>query len=298
MKVFLYYEDNEHEELHKTLKITLPKSWKTGPVSKLLVQFVESYNTGKADDLFLLVEADMHLSVLDADDNLVHLPSDAITQDVIADRQNVFVRHGAATTVAAIQEEEAAAQQAIKDHKKNTVACTHFGCKNRFSPGGPYPDCCHHVAPPVFHETAKFWSCCPTRKAYDWNDFEALKGCETGICTEIKQDEGQKMFLGGTDLREELNGGAELKSIDDFNKAEAAGGTNAAPVLERLQKALGDLGVESELYTQVVSGIEAGLVTEHGELTEAQLLEAVASELGGKLKKAMKAIAVDQLRIK
>jgi hypothetical protein len=104
--------------------------------------------------------------------------------------------------------------------------------------------------------------------------------------------------LGGTDLRAELNGGAELKSIDDFNKAEAAGGTNAAPVLERLQKVLFDLGIENELYNQVVTGIETDLKKEHGELTDVQLLDAVAADLGGKLKAAMKKIAVDQLRIK
>ncbi len=26
-------------------------------------------------------------------------------------------------------------------------------------------DCVHHKAPPIFHETAKWWSCCPDRKA-------------------------------------------------------------------------------------------------------------------------------------
>ena len=29
MKVFLFYEDNENDALFKTLKITMPKSWKS-----------------------------------------------------------------------------------------------------------------------------------------------------------------------------------------------------------------------------------------------------------------------------
>lgn len=294
----MYYEDNLNADLHKTLKITLPKSWKTGPTSKLVSQFCEFYNASSQGADHKLDEADLHLSILQEDNSLVHLPSDAIIQDVIGDRQNVFIRHGPATTLAALREEEDAERLLEEEHKKNTVACTHFGCKNRFPPGGPYPDCVHHTAPPVFHETVKFWSCCPNQKAYDWNDFESIKGCATGKCSDVKKDQSQKLFLGGTDLRAELHGAAELKSIDDFNKAEAAGGTNAAPILERFQKVLFDLGIEHELYNQVVTGIETDIKKEHGELSDAQLLDAVAADLGGKLKAAMKKIAVDQLRIK
>ena len=35
MKVFIHYEDNENTDLNKSLKITLPKSWKNGPAGKI-----------------------------------------------------------------------------------------------------------------------------------------------------------------------------------------------------------------------------------------------------------------------
>lgn len=70
-RVFMYYEDKKESDLHKTLKITLPKSWKKGPTSRLLDQFVESYNSSdvlkeknelKADGLHLTVRKHDSLS--------------------------------------------------------------------------------------------------------------------------------------------------------------------------------------------------------------------------------------------
>ena len=302
MKVLLHYEDNESTDLHKSLKITLPKSWKTGPTSKLLGQFVESYNAnetlGSANPLSL---DNMHLAIRQHErsnndkSQLVPLASDAVTIECIPDRADVYIMHGASKTVDEYQQEERLAQQRQQEELQNTVACTRFGCKNRFPRGGPYPDCCYHTSPPVFHETAKFWSCCPNKKAYDWDDFQNIKGCQTGQCTEVKESDGPQ-FLGGTDLREQAGEAAQLKSIDDFNKAQAAGGADAAPVLERLGAVLGDLGVEKELYNQVTEGIKAKLSSQYA--SEAELLEAVKADLGEKLKSSMKAIAAEQLRLK
>lgn len=297
MKVFLHYEDNDSTDVHKTLKITLPKSWKTGPTSKLLGQFVESYNSnetlGAANPLTL---DNMRLAVKNKDHILTPLASDAVVLDAIPDRADVYILHGPSQTV----EEMARKERQDKEEKeallKNTVPCTHFGCKKRFPPDGPYPDCCYHKAPPVFHETAKFWSCCPQKKAYDWDDFQNIPGCQTGTCTPVKEADGGKQFLGGTDLREQAGEGAALKSIDDFNKAQAAGGADAAPVLERLCRVLEELGVEKELYEQVTEGIKKELANSFS--SEAELLEATKAELGAKLKSALKAIAADQLRIK
>jgi len=300
MKVVLHYEDNENTDLHKSLRITLPKSWKTGPTCKLLSQFVESYNAsetlGRANPL---TEQDLHLAIRDkasvTDDSkpLMSLASDAVIVDVIADRDDVYVMHGASQTLAEIQEAEAAERERKKVERETTSTCTHFGCKNRFPKGGPYPDCHYHAAPPVFHETAKFWSCCPNKKAYDWNDFENIPGCQHGVCSEVKDE--QKQFLGGSDLREKV-GEAQLKSIDDFNKSQAAGGSEAAPVLDQMRTVMAKMGVENELYDQVLDGLKQELSATAPN--EAELLEAVAVELGQKLKDAMKAIAAEHQRIK
>jgi hypothetical protein len=294
MKIFLYYEDNEKEELHKTLKITLPKSWKSGPSSKLLSQFIESYNASLGDQN-TLVEGDMHLETTTSEgDHLVMVPSDAIVDQILPDRANIFVKHGPSITLAEAQAQQDEKRQQQLHHKANTVQCTHFGCKKRFPKGGPYPECHYHAMPPVFHETAKYWACCPQKKAYDWNDFEAIPGCQTGVCSEVKED-GQKLFLGGTDLRAQSGEGSNLRSIDDFNRAQAAG-TDAAPILDRLERVMVDLGIDRELYLQVVDGMKKEL--QGAVTTEAELLEAVKGELGAKLKDAFKAIAVQQLKIK
>jgi len=293
MKVLLHYEDNENSELYKSLKITLPKSWKTGPTAKLLAQFVETYNANEAFSSNPLNEADVHLA-LRQEHTMIPLASDDVTVQAIPDRADVYICHGPSRTIQQAVDEKKAELKRKQEDLASTVACQHFGCKNRFPTGGPYPDCRYHAAPPVFHETAKFWSCCPTKKAYDWDDFQNIPGCLTAVCTEIK-DEGEKQFLGGSDLREQM-GTAKLKSIDDFNTAQAAGGADAAPILERLSAVLKEFDVEQEIFDQVVEGFKKDLSSKITD--EAELLELVKTEVGSKLKATFKAIAADQLRIK
>eukprot|EP00521_Asterionellopsis_glacialis_P014070 CAMPEP_0195293786 /NCGR_PEP_ID=MMETSP0707-20130614/13335_1 /TAXON_ID=33640 /ORGANISM="Asterionellopsis glacialis, Strain CCMP134" /LENGTH=308 /DNA_ID=CAMNT_0040354581 /DNA_START=17 /DNA_END=943 /DNA_ORIENTATION=- len=308
MKVYLHYEDNDDNTLHKQLKITLPKSWKNGPTSKILSTFVENYNSNEIlGSKNPLDENEMHLTLRegggeDSEDEdytqerFTTLASDAITIRVIHDRADLYVMHGKAQTLQDMQDAIQAEREKQREEAATTVQCTNFGCKNRFPRGGPYPQCRYHSAPPVFHETAKFWSCCPNKKAYDWDDFQKIPGCQTGVCSEEKQE--QKQFLGGTDLREQAGEGAKLKSIDDYNKAQAAGGTDAAPILDKLRSVLGQLGVEDELYDQVVAGMKKDLAGTSEIDDSPEILDAVAAELGTKLKAAMKAIAVEQLRIK
>mmetsp|Transcript_14733 Transcript_14733/g.16875 ORF Transcript_14733/g.16875 Transcript_14733/m.16875 type:complete len:306 (-) Transcript_14733:32-949(-) len=304
MRVFLFYEDNEDNKLHKTLKMKLPKSWKSGPISQLLKQFVESYNSSSLGESNALNEDDLHLAIImeqESKNNVGEsdkktLPSDAILQDVIPDRSNIFVCHGKSITLKEIQDEKDKIRQKALEYKASTVQCTRFGCKTRFPKGGPYPSCVHHIAPPVFHETAKFWSCCPNKKVYDWNDFENIQGCRTGICTDVKEVD-QKQFLGGTDLRAQ-NVTTQLKSIDDFNKVQQAGGAEAKPVLDRLERIMiDDLGIEKELYDQVVDSIRKKALQEDSSRVEAELLEEIKTTLGSKIKATMKAIAVENLRI-
>jgi hypothetical protein len=303
MKVLLHYEDDADVERWKSLKITLPKSWKNGPTSKLLSQFVETYNTNRPETERLL-ETDLHLEIKkpsgsdDKPSKLVKLPSDGITLDWIPDRADVYVCHGPAETMAEVQSAAAEAAKQAESEKSHTVQCTRFGCRNRFPPAGPFPSCTYHKAPPVFHETVKFWSCCPTKKAYDWDDFQKIPGCcEAEHCTIVKEETGAKQFLGGTDLRAAANGGDNpLKSIDDFNKAQEAGGAAAAPILDRLQMVLKEVGVEKELYDQVVEGLRKKLAPQCHD--EAALLGAIKDKMGGIIKASLKAEAVEQLRIK
>ena len=307
MKVFLRYEDNEDESTHKTLKITLPKSWKSGPTSRLLEQFVESYNAGKEGQLNTLEVSTLHLSTrraatdgdADSANELKDLPSDGIVIETISDREDVYICHGPSRTSAEINAEKQAEIDAAKEAVKHLSKCVHFGCNLRFPKGGPYPACKFHSGPPVFHETAKFWSCCPNKKAYDWEEFQSLPTCQKGTCTDVK-DEGdnQKQFLGGCDIREKMSG-PKLKSIDDFNSSAAAGGSGAAPVLDRLRSVLEELGVENELFDQVLGGVKKDVMAKNGveDTEDAVVIDGSAKIIGGKLKTAMKNIAVEQLRI-
>lgn len=307
MKVFLRYEDNEDDSTHKTLKITLPKSWKSGPTSRLLEQFVESYNGGKEGKLNTLETDSVHLSTRhtrsdsgdDETTEIKQLPSDGIVSEIIADREDVYICHGPPRTLKEISAERQARIDQEKEANKHLSKCVRFGCNKRFPKGGPYPECSHHTGPPVFHETAKFWSCCPSKKAYDWEEFQRLPACQTGTCTDVKEDEliFQKQFLGGCDLREKMSG-PKLRSIDDFNTSAAAGGSDGAPVLERLRNVLAELGVENELFDQVLGGIKKDAIKKTGSgEDDADVLDEVVKVLGGKLKNSMKAIAVEQLRI-
>ena len=97
----------------------------------------------------------------------------------------------------------------------------------------------------------------------------------TGRCSEVKDD--GKLFLGGSDLREQAKV-EKLKSIDDFNKAQSAGGAEAAPVLERLRNVMFEMGIDKELFDQVVDGMKkdcSGLAS-----NESELLSMVSEELG------------------
>ena len=329
MKVLLHYEDNENKELWKSLKITLPKSWKTGPTSQLLQQFVETYNNNEAlgggpnplniDTLHLAIPKPSTTSTIpngapvgagsETSTNttsMVPIASDAVVVDSIAERADVYIMHGPSQTVQELKEiqeqieNERKQQQQIELEKaKNMVSCTRFGCQRRFTKGGPYPStpCRYHKLPPVFHETAKFWSCCPNKKVYDFDDFQNIPACcEAPTCTEVKESQDQPLFLGGTDLREKNAEAIKLKSIDDFNKSQAAGGSDAAPVLDRLQAVLSELDIDKELYDQVLDIYRTKFQSQ--TTNDVELLAAIKLEIGTAIKSALKAVVVDHMRIK
>ena len=360
----MYYDDHPKAEYHKTLKITLPKSWKSGPTSRLLGQFVESYNTSKPHNT--LDPAKFHLCLSRADNESSSspsssslkspnnpIPSDAIVLDVIPDRSDLYVREGPSPTLAKIAEEKELAERKeaevrqlfnnfigyfsflvffyliqtcsyfiLSSHFGNclffllciclilplftfvkrlrdTFVCVHKGCNNRIkrSDCPPYPPCSYHDGPPVFHETAKFWSCCPDKKAYEWEEFQAIPGCVKGFCAEKEETkdgvEGTKAgeFLGGCDLRERAMGGGEgpkLKKIEDFNSANDE---SASTKLSKLKSSLVESGIEIELIDQVIEGIISGRSS--GDNEEENTL----NELTNLLKDALKSRVTKMQRI-
>ena len=111
----------------------------------------------------------------------------------------------------------------------------------------------------------------------DWDDFQKIPGCQEGNCTDIKED--GKLFLGGTDLRDQASEGVKLKSIDDFNRAQSATGAEAAaPVLDRLRDVMIELGIDKELFDQVVDGMKREYAASAS--SEDEILTAVSDDLG------------------
>jgi hypothetical protein len=142
-------------------KITLPDSWMAGPVERLLTFFVQTYNK-KFPDKPLSVD-EMKLVIGD-----VELPVGGIASQFVQEHNDILVLHRPRPV-------EVAAGP------PGSLVCGNFGCGKRFMPAENSDTACHHHAKgPVFHDTAKYWGCCPSHKALDWEQFEAIPRCVIG----------------------------------------------------------------------------------------------------------------------
>lgn len=112
------------------------------------------------------------------------------------------------------------AEKPKEDPNDPLLRCRRFGCQKKYRESENHDTFCrYHVKPPVFHETAKYWSCCPDKKAYDWETFMAIPGCSVGRCS--TEDPG-KSVLGGSDVR------AAAQKPDDYAPKRIDGGGAAA----------------------------------------------------------------------
>lgn len=204
-------------ELHMILRLTLPQKYVNGPTKDVVRLFVDHYNKKHTENQ--LDAESLHLKIVGGD----HLEHDAIVRETMSHGDECYLlgpnstsrlpakRSAPSTTVndmaavpsvpSAVVERDAEGKKVMRD-EKGRVRCKRFGCKQFFDPDGEPQKCVHHKAPPIFHEVAKWWSCCPDRKAYEWDDFMRIPGCETSFCS--ANPEGQKDMkraLGGSDLR-------------------------------------------------------------------------------------------------
>ena len=60
--------------------------------------------------------------------------------------------------------------------------CANKGCtaKNFIEEENGPEACKYHVGEPVFHDLKKYWSCCPNKVSWDWDDFMLLPTCAVG----------------------------------------------------------------------------------------------------------------------
>lgn len=277
MKVFINYVHDEDEDKSMTVKIKLPKKWLKGPTDKIKETFVESYNKKHGDGS--LDMAHVHLEYKNKS-----LPSDEVIEKCIDDRAQLYVVAGESTTVAVVSAAAAADKAAAAKAKVGLLRCKNFGCNATYRQEENHEQACRfHASPPIFHETAKWWSCCPHKKAWDWESFQAIPGCQRGFHSDTK---AEKQFLGGSDLREEAEK-PKLKSIDDFNKKAQSGSgvldsaSNVAhrDPMEELRGGLVAVGVDGKLFDKTVlavtkqAGGDAGAVTQHLKTVFSDALE-------------------------
>jgi hypothetical protein len=259
MKVKIHYQIGEDDSLHTSLKLTLPKKWEKGPTDKIKAFFLGEYN--KKHDSNQLDGGDVQLQ----NSAGVALASDAVVSDVISDRDDLFVVGGASPTLeslAAIAAEEKAAEDKRKAEVAAMPKCTRPGCNKRFQEHENGDEACsYHAKPACFHETRKFWACCPDKVCYDWDTFLAVPGCCKGPHTTVPQTGASVM--GGSDLRAEAHGPpapAKMSSIADYNDAAAAGSASTAEgggaggsEVEGLAASLVGAGVEADIVTRAVA---------------------------------------------
>jgi CHORD len=63
-----------------------------------------------------------------------------------------------------------------------TARCQRKGCQLSFTVKDNKTDACkYHKGQPVFHDAQKYWSCCPNKKCFDFEEFLAVPGCGIGF---------------------------------------------------------------------------------------------------------------------
>ncbi|CAJ1008226.1 putative CHORD [Leishmania naiffi] len=141
------------------LKIDIPVSWQDGPCERLLNFFLKTLREKRQVD----VTEDSVTMIC----NGVNLKLQDCIVSFISEYNDIYILHRAPR-----KEDEA---------HEGEVRCTNFGCNQYYKEEENMDDSCHHhLKGPVFHDLEKFWGCCESRKAFDWESFEKIPKCCVG----------------------------------------------------------------------------------------------------------------------
>lgn len=226
IRVYIHYETDSAP--HKTSKLTVPKKWVSEKnVSDVIGLFTDAYN--KANPDHALDTNNVHL----VNNSSEKLYSDDIIGGVMTDHYDYYVNLGAHNKPTSVFRQD-------QPESDTRLRCRNYGCNQRYLEEENTDTACkHHVAPPIFHDRIKGWSCCKEKKAYDWEEFQGIEGCTLGRHSTI---DPQMLFarsptVDAANAAEEKNPGPVLKSIAAFNEenpdaasaASSAAKTMAAP---------------------------------------------------------------------
>lgn len=183
MKIFVHYEPIEAgiklgaKEVH-TMKAGLPKSWYTGPVSKVKSLFVDAYKSKHGIEL-----RTSDWRIVTAEGKV--LEDDVVVETVLAAGMDVRFKPVSSLSGYSSQIEEksgsSVASSASEAQDPSLLACKRYGCLKKYKEQDNSDEACrHHTAPPCFNDVRKWWACCTERVAYDWDEFMKIEGCASG----------------------------------------------------------------------------------------------------------------------
>jgi len=169
MKIYLIYDEGP-SELHHKLAITLPSKWLEQSADKVKELFVERYNKkfpeSPLDDeeLVLAVKDDSPFT----NRSLKHLTSSDTPGNSFA----------AGMEVRLVPPPKVIAPGRTASGK---LQCKNFGCQCEYDENDNKEGSCrHHVEPPMFHDTRKWWTCCPDVKVFEFDELMCIPGCVLG----------------------------------------------------------------------------------------------------------------------
>lgn len=215
IKVYLHYK--EHPE--KTSKLSIPGSWQSKTVADVITLFVKPYNEKNSENI--LDVGKIHL----VDEEGKVLFSNSLVSESLIDRGEYTIRLG--TRI----------KEAVVVVKETRPRCKNYGCNKYFTDEDNVEGCCcHHTAPPIFHDTMKCWSCCSDRKAFDFESFQLIEGCTIGRHSTV----GPQVAIAPSPNAPASRSGSEaapvtvLKSIADYNNSNVNAVTAATSAVKTI----------------------------------------------------------------
>lgn len=170
MKVYLIYDEGP-VELHHKLAITLPSKWLDQSADKVKELFVERYNKKFPDNE--LDDEELVLAVKDdspfTNRNIKHLNS--------SDTPGACFAAGMEVRIVPPPKVLLPGRTA-----SGKLLCKNFGCQCEYDEkDNKEGSCRHHVEPPMFHDTRKWWTCCPDIKVFEFDELMCIPGCTMGV---------------------------------------------------------------------------------------------------------------------
>jgi hypothetical protein len=218
IKVYLHYDIPGSPE--KTSKLSIPGSWASKRVSDVIGLFVKPYNE-KNPDHAIDIE-NIHLETNEGSS----IYSNIAVSEGLVDRGDYFIKAGAYLFVE---------KEKVKESRPR---CRNYGCNKYYSEEDNHDEACeHHTGPPIFHDTAKFWSCCPGKKAFDFESFQAITGCNKSKHSTMDPSIAIGASPNATKPKEGVESAAPvLKSIEEYNATNQDATTAAESAVKTLSE--------------------------------------------------------------